>query len=119
MPPLPSSARSSWQDLFLDPFRPTTPPSSFNYASEQQNQQQHDLQEPRWPRRFPNLNLTQLEEDIPELEDVDDEDDDIDGPPPKVTVISPFYSSILPLNPCNLISCVTEACSKKKFIVFW
>jgi hypothetical protein len=119
MPPLPSSARSSWQDLFLDPFRPTTPPSSFNYASEQQNQQQHDLQQPRRPRQFPNLNLTQLEEDIPELEDVDDEDDDIDGPPPKVTVISPFYSSILPLNPCNLISCVTETCSKEKFIVFW
>ncbi|CAM6064398.1 unnamed protein product [Sphagnum tenellum] len=83
MPPLPSSAHSSWQDLFLDPFRPTTSPSSFNYASEQQNQQQHDLQQPQRPRRFPNLNLTQLEEDIPELEDVDDEDDDIDGPPPK------------------------------------
>jgi hypothetical protein len=23
------------------------------------------------------------------------------------------------LNPCNLISCVTETCSQKKFIVFW
>jgi hypothetical protein len=23
------------------------------------------------------------------------------------------------LNPCNLISCVTETCSKEKFIVFW
>ncbi|CAM6018358.1 unnamed protein product [Sphagnum balticum] len=32
MPPIPSSARNSWQDLFLDPFRPTTPPSSLNYA---------------------------------------------------------------------------------------
>jgi hypothetical protein len=36
--------------------------------------------------RFQDLNLNQLEEDIPELEDVDDEDDDnIDGPPPKVS----------------------------------
>ncbi|CAK9223064.1 unnamed protein product [Sphagnum jensenii] len=53
------------------------------YSEQQDHQQQRrDLhqEEPR----FQDLNLNQLEEDIPELEDVDDEDDDnIDGPPPK------------------------------------
>ncbi len=84
MPPLPPTARSSWQDLFLDPFRPQPYRSSFQYSEQQDHQQQRrDLhqEEPR----FQDLNLNQLEEDIPELEDVDDEDDDnIDGPPPKV-----------------------------------
>jgi hypothetical protein len=83
MPPLPPTARSSWQDLFLDPFRPQPYRSSFQYSEQQDHQQQQrDLhqEEPR----FQDLNLNQLEEDIPELEDVDDEDDDnIDGPPPK------------------------------------
>ncbi|CAK9222210.1 unnamed protein product [Sphagnum troendelagicum] len=53
------------------------------YSEQQDHQQQRrDLhqEEPQ----FQDLNLNQLEEDIPELEDVDDEDDDnIDGPPPK------------------------------------
>ncbi|CAK9874010.1 unnamed protein product [Sphagnum jensenii] len=53
------------------------------YSEQQDHQQQRQDLHQEEPR-FQDLNLNQLEEDIPELEDVDDEDDDnIDGPPPK------------------------------------
>lgn len=41
-PPPPSVTRSSWQDLFMDPFRPSPP--SYNYMEERRNQ---DVEEQR------------------------------------------------------------------------
>ncbi len=87
MPPLPPPARSSWQDHFLDPFRPLPFPSSSPRSCDEQQRQGHQPQQWRLqggggglkaPCRLRDLHLKQLQEDIPELEDVDDDNDDND-----------------------------------------
>jgi hypothetical protein len=86
MPPLPPSARSSWQDHFLDPFRPLPFPSSSPRCCDEQQQLGHQLQQWRLqgggglqaPSRLRDLHLKQLQEDIPELENFDD-DNDVDN----------------------------------------
>ena len=125
-PPPPPVTRSSWHDIFMDPFRPS--PRAYNYMEERRNQdaeehrrrheeeqrkikeaeqrarelEQKRLQEMEQRRPPPPVKIMEVkpvpeaklknlehevpaleEDDIPELEDVE-EDFDIDGPPPQV-----------------------------------
>ena len=146
-PPPPPVTRSSWQDLFMDPFRPSPP--SYNYMEERRNQdveehrrkheaEQRKVQEAEQRRKHeeqmrardmeerrtreleqkrlqemeqrrppppvkimevkpvPDVKLKNLEhevppleeDDIPELEDVEEDFFDTDGPPPQVHALN-------------------------------
>lgn len=146
-PPPPRVARSSWQDLFMDPFRPTPP--TFNYMEQQRNQEaevgvsssqdleqsrnqellaeqkrkhneQRKVQErpppkvfrERSPERLPpleespqksvDLDVPDLEEDdIPELEDVEE---DVDVPALKVSSLIKCFLLPLSYHQCPLFS---------------
>ncbi len=97
-PPPPSSGRrgsskNTWEELFLDPFRPAQPSFRVNYMEQQPSKPlSHIMQGAE-----SHLRHMHEAEGMPELEDDEDDeiDDDIDGPRPVVRLILPGFMTAL------------------------